>query len=60
MIWLSNSAQRYALDVCDEISNYRAIVYVRRITLADGSFFICKLLLTITRTYVKMWVLNDC
>lgn len=35
MIWLSNSALRYAVDVCNEIPNYRAIVYVRMITHAD-------------------------
>lgn len=35
MIWLSNSALRYAVDVCNEIPNYRAIVYVRMITQAD-------------------------
>ena len=35
MIWLSYSALRYAVDVCNEIPNYRAIVYVRMITHAD-------------------------
>ena len=46
MIWLSNSALRYAVDVCNEIPNYRAIVYVRMITHADDIKY--KL-----RTYLK-------